>query len=52
MDVSIHKPSPYFDPAELRAELSGIWKDAGGKDVEMRARLLELLGKTDRKSVV
>lgn len=50
MDVSVHKPSPYFDPAELRAELSAIWKDAGGNDSEMRSRLLELFGGTVEKA--
>ncbi len=44
MDQTVYIPAPYFDPNALRDELAGYWKEAAGREGELRAHLLGALG--------
>ena len=43
MDIQTHPPAPYFDPAGLRAELTGIFHAAGGDASKARPAIVDRL---------
>jgi [protein-PII] uridylyltransferase len=43
MDQPLTQTPPYFDPVELREELTQYWRDAGGGSAQLRARVLARL---------
>jgi len=43
MDQRLATGAPYFDPQELRDELTSLWREHSGRETELRSRVLERL---------
>ena len=43
MDKSLPIPSPYFDPSEARADLTGFYRDLSRRETKMRRAVLDYL---------